>query len=148
MGPSYWALVPNHLEIIWVAIYSAMTPTSGMEVARQIIGRRGTDATVLHDHHGIAIQSVGGVARVAFPVNLHDKPPSFATGAPSDYFSYTQTGLYRFDIDMAAGTLAAKNPVIAPNATSNEPNITGDRAVLVGDQVHYLRDSTFISGAW
>ena len=126
-------------------------PSAPREVARQIIGRRGTDTTVLHDHHGIAIQNVGGGARVALPVNLHDSPPVRPTGAPSDYFGYTQTGLYRFDIDTAANTLTARSPLVAPvspTAPAADPNITSDRSVLAGDQVHYLRNFGFISDSW
>ena len=121
------------------------------ESARQIIGRRGTDATVLHDHHGIAIQSVGGFTRVALPVNLHDRAPERATGAPNDYFGYTHTGLYRFEVDTGAASLTAIPPLIAPTATVSpvfEPDIANDRSVLIGDQVHYLRASEFISDTW
>ena len=131
-----------------LSLIDVTQPSAPREVARQIIGRRGTDATVLHDHHGIAIQNVGGIARVALPVNLHDGPPPSPTGAPSDYFGYTQTGLYRFDIDTAANSLTAKSTLVAPVAPMAEPNITSDRSVLVGDQVHYLRNFGFISGAW
>ena len=131
-----------------LSLIDVTQPAAPREVARQIIGKRGTDATVLHDHHGIAIQTVGAVARVALPVNLHDRPPAGASGAPSDYFGYTQTGLYRFDIDTAAGTLGAKTPIVAPNPSGSDPDITNDRSVLASDQVHYLRNSGFISGAW
>jgi len=121
------------------------------EAARQIIGRRGTHSTVLHDHHGIAIQKVGDTTRVALPVNLHDTAPERPTGAPNDYFGYTHTGLYRFEIDTAANTLAAMPPVVAAVVTGSPafgPDIANDRSVLAGDQVHYLRDSEFISGRW
>lgn len=131
-----------------LSLIDVTQPSAPREVVRQIIGRRGTDATVLHDHHGIAIQQVGSVARVALPVNLHDTPPARPTGAPSDFFGYTQTGLYRFDIDTAANSLTARSPIVAPAASAFDPDIASDRSVLVGDQVHYLRNFGFISGAW
>lgn len=132
-----------------LSLIDVTQPSAPREVAMQIIGRRGSDTTVLHDHHGIAIQYVGSIARVALPVNLHDSPPVRPTGLPSDYFGYTQTGLYRFDIDTAANTLTARSPLIAaPTASNFDPNIANDRSVLAGDQVHYLRNFGFISGAW
>ena len=131
-----------------LSLIDVAQPSAPKEVARQIIGRRGTDATVLHDHHGITIQNVGSVARVALPVNLHDKAPDRYSGAPSDYFGYTQTGLYRFEVDTAANTLTARDPLVAPAAPAFDPNIANDRSVLGGDQVHYLRNSDFISGPW
>lgn len=131
-----------------LSLIDVTQPSAPREVARQIIGRRGTDTTVLHDHHGIAIQYVGSGARVALPVNLHESPPVRPTGTPSDYFGYTQTGLYRFDIDTTANTLIARSPIVAPAASAFAPNIASDRSVLIGDQVHYLRNFGFISGAW
>ena len=131
-----------------LSLIDVTQPSAPREVARQIIGSRGTDATVLHDHHGIAIQNVGNIARVALPVNLHDGTPLFGSGGPSAYFGYTQTGLYRFDIDTTANTLAAKSPIVAPGAPGTEPDITSDRSVLAGEQVHYLRNFGFISSPW
>ena len=40
-----------------VSLIDVSDPARPREAARSIIGRRGTDATVLRDHHGIALQT-------------------------------------------------------------------------------------------
>ncbi|MBI5922004.1 MAG: beta-propeller domain-containing protein [Betaproteobacteria bacterium] len=120
--------------------------THPREAARSIIGRRGTDATVLRDHHGIALQTVGGTVRVALPVSLHDTPPVFATGAVSDYFGYTRTELQRFEIDLAQPGLSLRPALVS--SMPKERDIGSDRALLWNDQVHYYQDGAWISAGW
>ncbi len=116
------------------------------EAARSIIGRRGTDATVLRDHHGIALQTVGGTVRVSLPVSLHDTPPSGATGAASDYYQYTRTELRKLEVNLGAQTLTTR-----PALTSSLPaqrDISFDRSLLWNNQVHWYQNGSWRSAAW
>ncbi|MFA7279711.1 MAG: beta-propeller domain-containing protein [Sterolibacterium sp.] len=116
------------------------------EVARSIIGRRGTDATVLRDHHGIALQTSGNRVRVGLPVSLHDTPPDMPSGLASDYYQFTKTELQRFEIDVAAQSLT-RRPALPANSPEQR-DIGSDRALLWNDQVHYYFNGIWQSAGW
>lgn len=129
-----------------VSLIDVSDPAHPQESARQIIGLRGTDATVLRDHHGIALQYLGNNVRVSLPVSLHDTPSQWSTGAPNDYFDFTRTELQRFDINLTAKSLAAK-PSIA-STVAGERDITNDRSLLWNDQTHWYQNGIWTSAAW
>ena len=121
-------------------------PSRPVEAARSIIGKRGTDATVLHNHHGIAIATSGSKVRVGLPVNLHDIAPQPITGAANDYYRFTHSELQKFDIDLGQKSLNAR-PAL-PSGIAAERDISNDRSILWNDQVHYYLDGVWRSGAW
>ncbi len=121
-------------------------PTQPREAARSIIGRRGTDATVLHNHHGIALVRNGNTVRLGLPVNLHATAPNAPTGAPNDYFKFTRAELQKFEIDVANQSIQARTPLVSSNPT--ERDISNDRAILWNDQAHYYQNGVWQSGGW
>ncbi|MBC7620424.1 MAG: beta-propeller domain-containing protein [Candidatus Saccharibacteria bacterium] len=121
-------------------------PANPREAAKSVIGRRGTDATVLRDHHGIAIVQNGSSTRVSLPVSLHETAPQGANGAANTYFQYTRTELQKFDIDTARRTLKAKVPL--PSILGAQRDISRDRSLLWGEQVHYYQNGVWTSGLW
>ncbi len=121
-------------------------PSRPREAARSVIGKRGTDATVLHNHHGIAIATSGSKVRVGLPVNLHDTAPQPMTGAANDYYRFTRSELQKFDIDLGQKSLSPR-PAL-PSSLAAERDISNDRSVLWNDQVHYYQDGVWRSGAW
>ena len=129
-----------------LSLIDVTDPTVLREAARSLVGERGTDATVLHDHHGIALQTLGGVVRVSLPVSLHDTPPSTVTGAANDYFQFTRTELQKFEIDLSAQSLNARAPLASK--LTGERDISSDRSLLWNNQVHYYQDGVWRSGGW
>jgi hypothetical protein len=129
-----------------VSLIDVSDPAHPREAARHIIGRRGTDATVLRDHHGIALQTLGHTVRVSLPVRLHDTPMPGMTGAPSDYYSFTRTELQKLDIDLTARSLGTR-PALAASVPG-ERDISTDRALLWNNQVHWYQGGTWRSAAW
>lgn len=121
-------------------------PTRPVEAARSIIGRRGSDATVLHDHHGIALSSVGSTVRVSLPVSVHETAPAQASGAASDYFQFTRTELQKFEINLSQPALTPRSAL--PASTATQRDISRDRSILWNDQVHYYQDGVWRSGVW
>ena len=121
-------------------------PTRPREAARSLAGKRGTDATVLHDHHGIALQTLGGVVRVSLPVSLHDTPPYLATGAASDYFKFTRTELQKFEINLSVQNLSERTPLTSK--LTDQRDISSDRSLLWNNQVHYYQNGVWRSGLW
>jgi uncharacterized secreted protein with C-terminal beta-propeller domain len=129
-----------------LALIDIADPTQPRELARSVIGQRGTDAAVLHDHHGIALQSVGQQMRIGLPVRRHDTPSPYTAGQPSDYYQFTRNELQRFVVDLETRTLQALNPL--PSSLSQERSIFNDRALLWQDQVHYYQDGIWLSTPW
>lgn len=129
-----------------LSLIDVANPAKPIESARSIVGRRGTDATVLHDHHGIALQTVGNTVRVGLPVRLHDTTPSYGTGAVSDTYDFSRTELQRFEINLSAQTLNAKPPLRASDAAQRD--IQFDRALLWNEQFHYYQGGGWQSALW
>lgn len=129
-----------------VSLIDVSDPTAPREAARAVIGKRGTDATVLHDHHGIALQSQGNTVRISLPVSLHATPSPWHTGAANDYFDFTRLELERFEVDLTAQSLTARPPLVA--ADPAERTISNDRSLLWQDQVHWYQDGAWSSSAW
>ncbi len=121
-------------------------PSHPREAARTVIGRRGTDATALHTHHGIALQTVGTTTRLSLPVSLHETASPWATGSSADYFQFTRTELQRFEINLGAQTLVSRTPM--GSGLTGERDITDDRSLLWNNQVHYWRGGGWQSAAW
>jgi hypothetical protein len=136
-----------------VSLIDVSNPADPREVAKQQIGGRGSHSTVLQNHHGLALLRRDNQVRIALPVNVHG-PASGATDGgvePSRYLDYTHTGLYRYEIDVAARSMVARSAIVAPSPASSlygDPDISDDRAVLVDEQVHYLRGGGWLSAWW
>lgn len=129
-----------------LSLIDVSDPANPKEAARSIIGRRGTDATVLRDHHGIAMQTVGNRVRISLPVSLYDKAFVGATGAASDDYQFTRTELQKFEVNTALRSLTAQMPL--PSSISGERDISADRSLIWNDQVHYYQSGVWNAAAW
>lgn len=127
------------------------------EIDSRVIGKRGTEAGPLYDHHALAWlpadPATSRPARLALPVELHETPGAYASTEPWSRYDWTHRGLYLFDIDPAAGA-GAITPrgamVIAnrDNASSSGSWVSSDRAVIAGDHVHFVHDDKVWSATW
>ncbi len=129
-----------------LSLIDVSDPARPIEAARSVIGRRGTDATVLHDHHGIAVQTSGNRVRISLPVRLNDTPYSGNTGAANDYWQFTRTELQKFEIDVGARSMTGRTPL--GSALPTERDISADRSLLWNEQVHYYQSGVWNSAAW
>ncbi|MDH4480583.1 MAG: beta-propeller domain-containing protein [Rhodoferax sp.] len=129
-----------------VSLIDISQPSKPLEADRLIIGKRGTDATVLQDHHGIAIQTLNGVAKVAMPVKVHQTPTQYMYGKPSDLYGFTQNETAKFEVDLSQKKITAKTSL--PSTMKPERWIGNDRSVIYMDQVHYYQDGAWVSGSW
>lgn len=116
------------------------------EAARSIIGRRGTDAVALRNHHGVALQTLGNTVRVSLPVSLHETATPYASGAPGDYFQFTRNELQKFEIDVLAQSLKARGSLASTPQVQRD--ISDDRSMLWNNQVHYFQNGSWVSAAW
>lgn len=129
-----------------VSLIDVSDPARPREADRVVIGRRGTDATVLHDHHGIALQALGNTVRASLPVSLHETPLPGAPAAPNSWYQFTRTELQRFEIDVAGQRLTAR-PALAASTPGERP-IHDDRSLLWRDQVHWYQGGAWQSAPW
>ncbi len=134
-----------------LSLIDVSDPTRPSEVGRQIIGQRGTSATVLHDHHGIALQWRGqgaqAAVRIGLPVSLHDGVLSGSRpAAPSQWAPFSRTEMHRVEVNLGNKTLTATTPV--PAAVAGERDISRDRALLWQDQSHYYQQGEWTSSGW
>jgi len=129
-----------------VSLIDIGQPSKPLEADRLIIGKRGTDATVLQDHHGIAIQMLSGVAKVAMPVKVHQTPTQYTYGMPSDLYGFTQNETAKFEVNLSQKKITAKTSL--PSTMKSERWIGNDRSVIYMDQVHYYQDGAWVSGSW
>lgn len=133
-----------------LSLIDVSNPAKPVEAARSIVGKRGTDAAVLHDHHGIALAfRPDNTVRVSLPVSLHETPSPYTynSGAPTAYYDFTRTELQKFDIHLGAKSLSARTPLLSalPNV---ERSIAYDRSIIWNDQVHYYQAGEWKSSAW
>jgi hypothetical protein len=127
------------------------------ELQALTIGQRGSDSTVLYDHHGFSAmrpEPTGALIRFALPISRNDGAPS--SGYPLEpwtYYNWTDTGLYLFEVDINAAPprLTAKGSIVAESATSPlsyPPSIQGDRSIITGSGVHYIHGAKVWSADW
>jgi len=143
-----------------VSVIDVADPAKPLEVAREVIGRRGTDATVLRDHHGVALLPVGASAgvggavassatavRVALPVSLHEAAPLWGGSSASAYYGFSRTQLSRLEVNLASGALQ-RLPDLQSADSAAERSITSDRALLAGGQAHHYQNGRWASWRW
>jgi hypothetical protein len=85
-----------------LSLFDVSDPTSPREIDAVVLGKRGTESTVLWDHHALSfIPGNGGeAARLAIPVQLHEDIPtwkSWDASDPSAWYDYTPRAQSSFE---------------------------------------------------
>lgn len=138
-----------------LSLIDVSDPTNPREADKVILGKRGTNSTVLNSHHAFTGLNVGNTYRVAIPVNIYEDTPSYGNvNEASTNYSYSNTGLHRFEIDINNQTIN-KLPIMVVNTNSMLDNgmesnnyIYNDRSVFIGDNVFYMHQGKFWSQDW
>ena len=135
---------------IKLSLIDISDPTRPREVDRLEIGKRGTMSAALQAHHAITTLRVGDTMRLALPIELHDTPSKYGDPAsPSYYYDYSQTALYRFNIDSATQRIdATPAPLVVADRNGGVRGTWNDRSVMIGDYVHYFHAGRFWSQHW
>lgn len=155
-----------------VALFDVSDPAAPREVNSLVIGRRGSESAASYDHHAITFlasgQETGELGRLALPIQRNEAAPAYAyyeAGDPRIWYDWSNTGLHLFSVTDAG--LVARGVVLAETALQiqgpdSEPapvtdvlqspypivGVYEDRAVLVGDDVHYLHGDRVWSATW
>ncbi|MGF1548158.1 MAG: beta-propeller domain-containing protein [Thiotrichales bacterium] len=132
-----------------LALIDVSDPARPIERDRLVLGGRGTESTVLFDHHGFTGLRVGERFRVALPVQLHAEAKSAAE--PWASAGWTHTGLHRFEIDLGNAQIhPVGNPLVVESRAERTfgSAIGTDRSVLIDDGVYYLHAGALWAQDW
>jgi hypothetical protein len=121
------------------------------EVNSLVLGGRGTTSTILNQPHGFASlpQTDSLPMRFSIPVDLYNEPPALSR-EPNRQWGWTHTGLYTFDIRLGdtPGVELVDQFVVNQNTESSYSyGVWNDRAVILGDSVHYLHNQVLHSSS-
>jgi len=140
-----------------IGLFNVSNPALPSELDSVTIGRRGSESEVLFDHHAFtyvpAIPDKAKPTRFAIPVSVHDAlNPGGVSPDPTTYYPWHHTGLYLFEIS-DAGELLSRGAVIAASYPQSEwdpydPYTGGNRALIVGDGIHYIPKGDVFSAPW
>lgn len=137
-----------------LSLFDVQDPANPVELDSMVIGKRGTDSDALIDHHAFAyIPPLGEKpARLALPVRLHDTASANLSGKPSDYYDWTHTALYLFDIDVQGETgITLSGQLIAEERSDENMYDYGfgyDRALILNDSAHFIHEGQVWSALW
>ena len=138
-----------------LSLFDVSDPANPYEKDSVIIGKRGTDAGALYNHHAMAyLPPVNGQpARLALPIRVNETSPEnedFDPSNPSAWYDWTHTGLYLFEISSSDISNAGKI-IVSKSSQDNKymyENIASDRAVLTDNNVHYIHNTKVWSSTW
>lgn len=137
-----------------LSLFDVHDPEVPVELDSMVIGERGTDSDALIDHHAFAyIPPIGeNPARLALPIRLHDTASTNISGNPSDYYDWTHTALYLFDIDVLgkAGITLSGHLIAEERSDDNiyDYGYGNDRALILNDSVHFIHEGKVWSALW
>ena len=138
---------------IKLSLFDVNDPTDIAELDTLTIGQRGTDSAALYDHHAFTYLPADGerLARIALPISLYDDPYDYS-GAPWDYYGWSHTGLYLFEI--SAEAINRAGAVIAERREGDyyydyyRSDDHYDRSVLGDNGIFYLHHGQLRSAPW
>jgi hypothetical protein len=118
-----------------VALFDVADPATPTERGSMQLGERGSASGLDHSPHGIQLAAVGDTVRVALPVLLNG----------GKTFSQTQ-GLQRIHVDRINRSLSAGALLASP--AEGAPELSADRALLIGERLYYWSRGRLLMEAW
>lgn len=137
-----------------LSLFDVQDPSEPVELDSMVIGKRGTDSDALMDHHAFAyIPPLDGKpARLALPVRLHDTANEYLSEKPWDYYDWTHTALYLFDINVQGESgITLSGKLIAEERSADNIYDYGygnDRALILNDSTHFIHEGKVWSALW
>lgn len=140
-----------------IAMFNVADVSQPREVNSIVIGKRGTQSAALVDHHAFSFLPMTGngdeLARFTLPIERHATLPNnsyYDAGDPRTYYDWSDTGLYLFSVSRNGLSQQGEVRVEQRSASNAYPSDSGsgDRALLRGDEVHYLHGLDVWSASW
>lgn len=138
-----------------VSLYDVSDPNNPFEADAAIIGKRGSEAPVLHDHRAFTVlHPVGSNPRVAIGAVVHERTTPGTSVYPWTFFGWSYSGLHLFEVDTAAGRILRRGEMRVEEYEPTPgggawPLIDGDdRSVLAGDAIFYVHGDDVYTSLW
>ncbi|MBL8345519.1 MAG: beta-propeller domain-containing protein [Rubrivivax sp.] len=119
-----------------VSLFDVADAARPRELASQVFGNAGSQSGLDASRQGLAMLPVGNTMRLSMPLYLLDAG-----------FTNPRDRLQRLEVDLAAGTLSAKAPIVPP-AGGTAGSLALQRSVLLGDNVYWLTGGHLTGQAW
>ena len=121
-----------------VALFDVANPAQMKQAGSIVLGESGSASGLDFTRHGIDLFRQGDTTRIALPLLVAGKDFFRAAG------NWSQ-GLHRFEVDHATRTLVSRPAIPAPLGWSE---LSTDRALQIGPQVHYFSGGLLQTATW
>ncbi len=154
VGQEVPATGENIIQGVKLALFDVGNIAQPVSLGEVIIGKRGSYSPALGNHHSLTLLEVDGRYRAAIPIERHASGVDLSEGVEEEfaYYSWSDSGLYLFDVDPVAGTLSQAETVIVDEATTDQPfsnfGIYNGRSVLHDEAVFFVNDGSVWSSLW
>ena len=146
---------------IKVGLFDVTDKSAPRAIGESLIGKGGSDAAVSQSYKAFSVthDSDMDLYRIALPVRVHDRLPSYVTSSPvppATRYDWTYTGVEMFEIK----GVAASDPVFTNNGsmrtqvwnpeTGYVPMYWGQdpRSVIIDDKLYYFNSNRVWSALW
>ncbi len=143
----------NVSQGVKVALFDVGDPSAPVTLGQLVIGKLGSSSAALYDHHALTLLEASDGYRVALPITRHELEQG--EGSPDDpwkYYGWSDTALYMFNIDPAAGSLSQVGKLTVDQYSPENPYSVLDagsiRSVLHDDAVFYINGPTVLAQPW
>ncbi len=143
------------IQGVKVALFNVADLSSPVSQGEIVVGKRGSYSAALYDYHALTLLETNDSYRVAIPIVRHEQEQTengeTGTSNPWYYYGWSDTGLYMFDIDPAAGALALSGTLVVNKPTPENPydsNNYNSRSVLHDDAVFYISGTMVLAHRW
>lgn len=140
---------------IKIALFDVSDTENPIELDSEIVGKRGSHSPALRDHHALTLLKTDNEYRLALPIQRHSThSPGTIEGAPWAYYDWSDSALYEFSVDIAAGSLSPVGKIVAQQRSDEVmyPTVYLDRsrAIIHDDAVFFQLKGQdgFLSGPW
>jgi uncharacterized secreted protein with C-terminal beta-propeller domain len=138
------------MEGVKVALFNVGDIANPVELASEVIGKRGSYSPALDNHHTLTLLQTDGIFRLALPITRHDEGE--AELDPWTFYDWSDDGLYQFEADPSSGSLALRGVLISEQRTDEQPwpsiGLHNSRSVIHDDAVFFITERDVLSGKW
>ncbi len=138
-----------------VALFDVANVAAPVSLGEVVIGKRGSYSPALNNHHALTLLNVDGIYRAAIPIQRHETVTVGVEdpGNPWQWYDWSDSGLYMFDINPASGSLAHSGTLIVAERESDEypyysGSLYGSRSVIHNEAVFFLYSGEVAAQFW
>lgn len=134
-----------------IRLFDVSDPSQPTAIVDKDYGLRGSNSALLSDPHALAytLNESTGIARLAFPVQLHDSEEAVNPEAPlNQYYDWKESSLLQIEIDTAAKTMEEVGRYVyaTPDSTGSSNGFDwywswGERSIINNNSLYFTHNS-------